>query len=102
MPAKTYRLRVNDNDDSGNIRRKLGLSRNRYYQALVVVNTIPDYEIISYLEEVLPNNFYQLNRKEMDYVRNAVFVEEINLEKVRQKELEKEKEIQKLLDFLFN
>ena len=89
-------------EDSVHIRNVLGLTRHRYYQALAVVNTIHDPAVIAYIEDLSPNDFYDLNRKEMDYCRNAVWVKMETWEERRQKDEAKELEMKRLLDFLFS
>jgi hypothetical protein len=93
---------LKEEENSGIIRRHLGITRTRYYQALAVHNTIQDAEIIPYLEDVTPNDFYALNRKDMELVYNGVWAEETDWEERRLREEEKEKEMKRLIDFLFS
>jgi hypothetical protein len=54
------------------------------------------------LEDVTPNDFYALNRKEMELVYNGVWAEEVDWEERRLRDEEKEKEMKRLIDFLFS
>ena len=93
---------LNQDEDSGRIRRRLGLTRHRYYQALAIVDTILEPKIIPYLEEVSPNDFYELNRSEMEFVRNAVFWEVQTWKEIEERDEAQEKEMRKLVEFLFS
>ena len=78
------------------IRQVLGITRQQYYNTLVIYKAIKEPDTILYLEEISIKDF-RLSEKELDYVRYGTWSDHIDLAKEAQKEKEREDKIRSLV-----
>src|SRR3954465_580964 len=84
---KMYQNKGKNNTE---VRRLLGITRKQFYSALAISNAIKDRDVILYLEDVSPADFDKLTNRDVLYIRNGAWPEDlISEEQIIQNKLDR-------------